>query len=148
MIKIIKEKKTKKTKKPYYILKYNYMIGDANGSTSEKCKISLDNPYLERYIKLLNSLEPPKGTWGIVFKEYEFGNFDSQLNEDDFIFLSTMMFEEYDGDIFNVPKENIKYSNEFFEGVKGDTEYSFLVFEGVDLYYYDEYGKPHNTIIE
>lgn len=57
---IVKKEKKKEIKEsePYYLLKFKYMIGDANGYTSEKVKISLENPFLERLVKLLNSLEP------------------------------------------------------------------------------------------
>jgi hypothetical protein len=51
---------------PHYILKYDYMIGDSDGYTSEKIRVSVDNPFLERYVTLLNSLKPTKGTWGLT----------------------------------------------------------------------------------
>ena len=97
-IKIVKEKKSKKKITPYYILKYNYMIGDANGNTSEKMDISKDNPYLERYCTLLNSLEATKGYWGISLESdrlYEHFT-EGQITEDDYKFLCRMMFEESD----------------------------------------------------
>ena len=46
-----------------------------------------------------------------------------------------------------VSKSDEDYASEFYEGVRGETEYSFLVFEGIDLYYYDEYGVKHETKI-
>lgn len=64
MIKIVKEKKQKKASTPYYSLTYKYMIGDANGETSETVEVSKDNPFLERYVKLLRSLKPLSDTWG------------------------------------------------------------------------------------
>ena len=53
-----------------------------------------------------------------------------------------MMNEEYYEDMedeegFVVEKENEEFASEFFDGVRGETEYSFLVFEGIDLFYYD-----------
>mgnify|MGYP000480385864 CR=1 FL=1 len=158
MIEIIKEGKVKKNKKPYYKLRYNYMIGDGKGNTSETVRISVDNPYLERYVKLLNSLTPVKGCWGIVFEDdriyshYEEG----QITKDDYYFLNRLMNEEYyenldedmeDEEGFVVEKENEEFASEFFDGVRGETEYSFLVFEGIDLFYYDEEGKKNKTKI-
>lgn len=167
MIEIVKEKTSTKKKTPYYKLKYEYMIGDANGQTSETVKVSHKNPYVERFVKLLNKLKPVKGTWGIVF-EYNFLDnllLEKQITQDDYLFLNRMMgidaddADEYDEDeeekefsettnVFKVEKENEKYANEFREGVTGETEYSFLVFEGVKLTYYDEYGKSHKTKIK
>jgi hypothetical protein len=60
LIKLIEEKCT-----PHYELVYNYMIGDADGDTTETCEVSLDNPFFERFIVLINSLPCPKDSWGI-----------------------------------------------------------------------------------
>jgi len=154
MIEIVKKKKRRRETKPYYLLTYDYMIGDANGNTCETVNVSKDNPYLERYYTLLNSLQATKGTWGIVFDEHDFYKFfnEKQITEDDYVFLMRMMFPEYEdeGEIesnFDVPKENEDYSYEFQRGVKGDVEYSFLVFEGLDLHYIDSYGIKNKTKI-
>jgi hypothetical protein len=55
--------------------------------------------------------------------------------------MATMFENEemYDGD---------GAKSEFFEGVRSDTEYSFLVFENVELFYFDENGKKHKTKIK
>lgn len=156
-IKIIKEeeKKPKKKQDPYYILKYEYMIGDANGYTNEKITVSADNPFIERYVKLLNKLEPTKGTWGIILS---YGNRmwshhqEGQITLDDYNFLNRLAFpesldEEEDEEsinYFKTEQEN-DWADEFYEGVRSDTEYSFLVFQGVELKYVDEYGKKHKT---
>lgn len=160
MIEILKEKAPKKKKNPYYILRYNYMIGDANGNTTEEVRVSVDNPFVERYVKLLNSLKPTKGHWGIVFEGgIGYGHVEEgHITEDDYDFLQRMMNEEWDEDDFEdgmspetrfmVDKKDEKFASEFFEGVSGETEYSFLVFKGVELFYYDEYGKKHKTKIK
>lgn len=150
MIKIVQNKeKTEKVNDPYYCLTYNYMIGDADGNTTEECQVSLKNPFLERYVTLLNKLEPTKGHWGIVFDgESILDDFltEGQINDDDYHFLSRLMFEDSESE-YPISPENEEYANEFYEGVRGDTEYSFLVFEGVDITYIDEYGVEHNTEI-
>jgi hypothetical protein len=158
MIEIKKEKKKKKKIEPYYILKYDYMIGDADGDTSEKVHISKDNPYLERYVKLLNSLEPTKGHWGVMLSSDRLYAHckEGQITEDDYNFLSALMFEDYDYDDEDEDdkektsyfKEDDEYAGEFFEGVMAETEYSFLVFEGVSLKYVDEDGVKHKTVIK
>lgn len=159
MIKIIPNTpKTKKTQKPIYILTYNYMIGDSNGETTEDVRVSVDNPYLERYVKLLSKLKPTKGHWGIILNDSRlFEHFkEKQITKEEYCFLNRMMFEEYDeeGDEsdeqykFEIPKENEKYADEFHDGVRSGTEYSFLVFQGVDLIYVDEFGIEHKTRIK
>jgi hypothetical protein len=158
MIKVVEKKKKNKKQNPYYELIYNYMIGDGKGNTTEEVIVSVNNPFVERYVKLLNSLQPTKNHWGIVFERnriYESYQ-EGQITKDDYLFLERMMKEDYDEDydeddeeedIFIVSKADEDYASEFYEGVRGQTEYSFLVFEGVELYYYDEYGVKHETEI-
>lgn len=138
MIKIVETKKNKKKSKPYYELVYNYMIGDANGHTKEKVKLSIDNPHIERYCKLLNSLKPSQDTWGISLDMENLDSFlkEKQITKDEFDFLEITLFHEINED---------EYLAEFSEGVRSETEYSFLVFEGVDLYYIDEFGIKNKT---
>lgn len=74
MIKI--KYRTEKLYDPYYILQFNYMIGDAKGYTNERVGISLDNPYTEKFITLINSLKPFSGTWelyliGLIFINFQ-----------------------------------------------------------------------------
>jgi hypothetical protein len=44
-------------------------------------------------------------------------------------------------------RQELDYAYEFCDGVRGETEYSFLVFQGCTLYYYDNFGVKHNTKI-
>lgn len=148
MIEIIPNKpKTKKVSNPYYHLTYNYMIGDANGDTEEETETSIDNPYIERYVKLLNSLEPTKGTWGLILDQSNIAQClkEKQITEDDFKFLSAIMFEE-EYDEFKTDQD-WDFAHDLGDGVRGETEYSFLVFQGINLEYYDEYGIKFQTKI-
>ena len=145
MIKVI-EKKEKLTKQdPYYLLVFNYMIGDANGDKEESmaCPVE-DAEIVERFVRLVNSLKPLSGTWGIVFDSWEFDRFlkEGQLNQDDYDFLRKVMFwsDEDEGDDGYI-------TSYFSECIRGEASYSFLVFQGVDLYYYDEYGIKYETQI-
>jgi len=150
MITIKEEKENKKKKvEPHYIVKYEYIIGDSDGYTSEKVNVSLKNPYVERYVKLLNSLEPVEDKWGVMLDETDLIDHlnAKQISEDDYNFLLRMMFEESESK-FEVSEENQKYANEFFDGVYSDTEYSFLVFEKIKLFYVDEFGKKHKTEVK
>ena len=72
---------------------------------------------------------------------------EGQITKDDYEFLKHMMFEGAESE-FVVEPENEEFSYEFYEGVSGETEYSFLVFEGISLRYVDEYGKKHKTEIK
>jgi hypothetical protein len=139
MIKVIEKKKSKQ--KPYYLLEFNYMIGDADGHTEEKMKCPIkDADVIERFVTLVNGLKPLKGTWGIVFEKYDFNKFlkEGQLNQEDYDFLKNVMFWD---------DEEKDMNGYFADYIKGEAEYSFLVFEGVGLYYYDENGVKHETKI-
>ena len=160
MIQILEEKNSKKkVNDPYYLLTYDYMIGDANGNTDEEVEISVDNPFVERYCKLLNSLKPTKGSWGVQLEEGDIASAftENQITEDDYKFLMRTMFvesfedweEEEDEELmiknyFKTEKEN-EWADEFFEGVRAEAEYSFLVFQGVTLQYVNEFGKKQKT---
>ena len=132
MIKIIKKRKKKGNKTPYYKVVVHYMIGDANGETKEELKVSIDDPNVERFASALNDLEPKKGHWGIVFdSDFDAYVENGSLSQEDCDFLDKLGEEDY----------------ELSHLIRGETEYSFLVFEGVYIYYYDEYGVKNDTKI-
>lgn len=153
MLKLKNEKKPKKVT-PHYILEYNYMIGDADGDTIKKIKVSFDNPFIERHCTLLNSLRPTKGRWGISLDDsgIEDTYKEKQITKDDYHFLLMSMFDGYieDGEVNpNITDEKqMKFLEEFHEGIESETEYSFLTFEGVDIYYVDENDKKHEVEIK
>lgn len=152
MIKVVEKQKKNKNQDPYYKLKFNYMIGDADGHTDEVMTVSVGehDEIIERFVKLINSLRPVNGTWGImlsgdrIYEHFE----ENQITEDDYNFLKTVMFEYWDEDEEDGEETDNKYKEYesfFADCIQADAEYSFLVFEGVDLYYYDENGVKHNT---
>lgn len=147
MIEVVYKKKKVSTK-PHYLLVYNYMIGDANGDTTEKVKLSVDNPYIEKFVKLLNSLKPTKETWGLIldFSSIERIYKEGQINKKDYNFLLRIMFKRKECES-NISDED-NYANEFFKGVRSETPYTFLVFKGCDLFYIDENGSQFNTIFK
>lgn len=146
-IKVEKKKKNKKKKSdPYYLLVYNYMIGDSNGYKKTTVEVSLDNPFLERYYTLLNTLVPPSGHWGVILDDETIYKLYNQriLSKDDYRFLMRTLFQDDEvSDYFSTELEN-KYADEFFEGVTAGGD-SYYVFENVDLFYVDEYGKKHKS---
>lgn len=152
-IQIVKEKPRKRKIKPHYLLKYEYMIGDADGDTSKTVKVSADNPYLERYCKLLKKVKPVKGTWGICLDTETLEKWlnEKQITKDDYQFLQATMFDpdfgiltidntDENGEKNPYDLDKDRFLAEFYEGVDSETEYSFLVFEGLDLKYVDENG--------
>jgi hypothetical protein len=156
MIKIIKEKtKNKKAKEPYYTLKYEYMIGDANGSTNEKVRLSVDNPFIEIYVTALNKLKPTPGHWGVMLEsEGLYEHFEQkQITKEEYKILSFVIGcdeddedeEDEEGEKLEYTDEEMAFLHEFEEGVRAVTEYSFLVFEGAELTYTDEFGEKSNT---
>lgn len=144
MIKIKPKSSKKKKQDPYYKLVYYYTIGDADGNTSEEVFLSVDNPYIEKYVLLLDKLSPTKGYWGISLDRYRLIKHceEGQITDDEYNFLYSLMFKD------GLEEDNREYSAEFYEGIRAETEYSFLTFDGVDLFYYDEFGVKHETIIE
>ena len=142
MIKI-KEKKNKKKVTPHYKLVFNYMIGDADGDTTEEVdNILLDDPNIEKLVTCLRKLKPLKGTWGVqldfndLAKHFE----EKQINKEEYEFLRKLLFTDEDDFIDDEDEFSI-----FTDAVRSETEYSFLVFQGVDLYYIDENGTKHET---
>lgn len=153
MIKIVKQKvsvKPKRKKKPYYQLEFDYMIGDADGETMEKIKVSVDNPFLERFVSLINKLKPKKGHWGMSLNyETVESSFKRKLiTKNDKEFLLRMMFEDESSFIISDEDDDNGYVFELSEGVKAEVEYSFLTLQSLDLYYYDEDGKRNKTKIK
>jgi len=146
MIEIVKKSEKKKKKAdPYYLLKYNYMIGDADGNTNEEVYVNADNPFLEKYLKIIDKLKPVKGRWGIMFEYDRMKQHmeEGQITQDEYDFLMKTMFE--DGELTD---EEQDFVWELSEGIMGQTEYSFLTFEGYKLTYVDEYGVKHKTKIK
>ena len=149
MIKIIERSKTTvETVTPYYTLIYNYTIGDTSEDITRditrEVYLSIDNPYIERYCILLNSLQPFKSRCGIISSEAKIelclGN---QITEDDYNFLMrTMLLEE--NNYFKDDEEN-NYANEFYEGIAEELGYHFSLFEGVQLTYTNEHNEIFDT---
>jgi hypothetical protein len=153
MIKIKKEKETKtptKKSKPYYMLEINYMIGDAKGYTSEKGKISADNPYLEPFLKIIKKIKPTQGHWGIVFD----GSLSSRLLKEKQITkeehkLFSIIVSPYDNEYEDeeMDDKEVDHLDEIGDLIRSETEYSFLVYQGFELTYVDEFKKKHETTI-
>lgn len=127
-------------------LKYKYQIGSSSDNIVEKIKVSNNNPFVERYCKLLNEVKPLKGSWGTMLEMKEVSGWlkEKQITKDDYNFLTRVMFPENlddeDDEVVNYFKteEDNKWADElclgvdgFDSGVRSDTEYSFLVFEGI-----------------
>ena len=146
MIKIIERSKiTVETVTPYYTLIYNYTIGDTSENITREVYLSIDNPYIERYCTLLNSIQPPKGQCGIILNEKTIESCfkkENQITEDDYNFLMRTMFLE-ENNYFKNDEEN-NYADEFYEGIAEELGYHFLLFEGVKLTYTNE----HNVIFD
>lgn len=123
---------------PYYHVIFNYMIGDVNGNTTYDfiCNES-EIEKVVKYVSILNKLKPLKDHWGICFDNYtkEYPGEYIGLSEDEYnIFIDLLYSNDY---------EDIR--GEISECLKSETEYSFLVFEKVDVYYYDENGIKYNV---
>lgn len=152
LIKEEKQKIPKRKSKPYYILTINYMIGDADGETHETGDISADNPFLEKFCKILKKLKNPKGHWGISLEcESIYANLKQRhITKDEHDFMICMMTTEtqdynVDSKKYLKTEKDEEFANDLNELCRSNTEYSFLTYEGFDLVYVDEYKKRHKT---
>lgn len=126
---------------PYFQIKFQYMIGDADGYTSYDFTCGEEDiEEVMRYINILNKLRPLEGHWGICVEDYP---------------------DEYPGEYIGLSKEEYEIFKELLDsgdddGIKGEiceclrsrTEYSFLVFQGVSVYYYDIFNTKFNVELE
>lgn len=139
------EDKPIKPNYPSYYIEFNYMIGDGDGETEYGFACGKEDiEEVVKYVNILNKLEPLKGHWGICFDNYpeEYPGEYIGLSEEEYKkFIRILSLDEYD-DLHNTVEENI------YDCIKSSNGYHFLVFEGINIYYYDENGKKFNVMIE
>lgn len=129
---------------PYYHVIFNYMIGDADGYTSYDFTFTTcDEENIEEvmeYINILNKLKPLKGHWGVGFDDYP------EEYPGEYIGLSE---KEYDIfiDLLNSGND-LGIRGEICECLRDRTEYSFLVFQGAEVYYYDTFNTKYKVELE
>lgn len=158
MIKIILPNDSIEVTEPHYILKFNYSIGGETSDIITKTrKLSLNNPYIERAVYLLNNFLTDKELTLISLRDsYE----DGEFNDMDYKFLiRILMHEDTDLEHYitgdNETLEDVEeyldiytyHANEFRDGVYTTVEGAILVFEFVKLVYINEYGNEFKTDI-
>ena len=158
MIKIILPNDSIEITEPHYILKFNYSIGgETSDIITKTTKLSLNNPYIERAVHLLNNFLTDKELTLISLRDsYE----DSEFNDMDYKFLiRILMHEDIDLEHYitgdNETLEDVEeyldiytyHADEFRDGVYTTVEGAILVFEFVELVYINEYGNEFKTSI-
>ena len=158
MIKVILPNTTNIITEPHYILKFNYSIGgETSDIITKTTRLSLNNPYIERAIYLLNNFLTDKELTLISLRNsYE----DSEFNDMDYKFLiRILMHEDIDLEHYitgdNETWEDVDeyldiytyHADQFRYGVYTTVEGSILVFEFVELVYINEYGNEFKTSI-
>ena len=158
MIKIILPNTTNIITEPHYILKFNYSIGgETSDIITKTTRLSLNNPYIERAVHLLNNFLTEKELTLISLRDsYE----DSEFNDMDYKFLiRILMHEDIDLEHYitgdNETWEDVDeyldiytyHADEFRDGVYTTVEGAILVFEFVELVYINEYGNEFKTSI-
>ena len=156
MIKVILPNTTNIITEPHYILKFNYSIGgETSDIITKTTRLSLNNPYIERAVYLLNNFLTEKELTLISLRDsYE----DSEFNDMDYKFLiRILMHEDIDLEHYitgdNETLEDVDeyldiytyHADEFRDGVYTTVEGSILVFEFVELVYINEYGNEFKT---
>jgi hypothetical protein len=127
-------------KTPYYHVIFNYMIGDADGSTTYDftCNES-EIEKVVKYVSILNKLKPLKDHWGICFDDYCGIGYPGEyigLSEVEYnVFMDLLDCEFY------ISKER----SEIQSCLASRNEYSFLVFQGIEIYYYDENNTKYKV---
>ena len=158
MIKVILPNTLNVITEPHYILKFNYSIGgETSDIITKTTKLSLNNPYIERAVHLLNNFLTEKELTLISLRDsYE----DSEFNDMDYKFLiRILMHEDIDLEHYitgdNETWEDVDeyldiytyHADEFRDGVYTTVEGAILVFEFVELVYINEYGNEFKTSI-
>ena len=158
MIKVILPNTTNIITEPHYILKFNYSIGgETSDIITKTTRLSLNNPYIERAVHLLNNFLTEKELTLISLRDsYE----DSEFNDMDYKFLiRILMHEDIDLEHYitgdNETWEDVEeyldiytyHADEFRDGVYTTVEGAILVFEFVELVYINEYGNEFKTSI-
>ena len=129
----------KGTNSPRYEVIFDYMIGDGDGHTTESFSCGPDKiEEVIKYVNILNKLKPLPGHWGICFDNYleEYPGEYIGLSEEEYkIFYHLINLDDEDEDIILPIEATIS------DCLRARTEYSFLVFEGIEIFYYDENGR-------
>ena len=158
MIKVILPNTTNIITEPHYILKFNYSIGgETSDIITKTTRLSLNNPYIERAVHLLNNFLTDKE---LILEEirtsYECDEFDEMSYK---FLIRILMDEDIDLDHYitgdNETWEDIDeyldiytyHADEFRDGVYTTVEGAILVFEFVELVYINEYGNEFKTNI-
>lgn len=91
-----------------------------------------------KYVSILNKLKPLQDHWGICFDDYcgigYPGGYIGLSEEEYNTFIELL---SYDGN------DTVKI--EIYEHLRSENEYSFLVFQGVEIYYYDENNTKYKV---
>lgn len=139
------EDKPNKSNHPYYYIEFNYMIGDGDGETEYSFACGKEDiEEVAEYVNILNKVKTLKGHWGICFDDYpkEYPGEYIGLSEEEYKkFIRILSLDEYD-DLHSMTEKNIH------DCIKSSNDYHFLVFKGINIYYYDENGKKFNVMIE
>ena len=151
MMKILENKKSTQKITPHYMLTINYMIGDADGDTQYSSEVRLENPYIERFLTLIDNLPQRPGHWGLSLDNACISDLFKHklLSEDDYKFLCKFMpkYGEYDDIVEPLTDEEYEDFDAISSCIRSDVEYSFLTYESYELDYYDENGTKFNTEI-
>ena len=158
MIKIILPNTENIVTQPYYILKFNYSIGgDPYDITTKTTELSLNNPYIEKAVYLLNNFLTGKE---LTLREIRNSYEDGEFSDVDYKFLiRILMYEDIDLEYFITGDDETwediddyldiytRHADEFRDGVRTSVEGSYLVLEFVELVYINEYGNEFKTSI-
>lgn len=112
------EVKTQQTEEEYFKSKFLYEVGDAEGYHQPTCRFSIENPYIEKVIDILNKCYelPKRRGFGICISYQEFDCWKNAkyITEDECNFMQRVIYD-YDPESIND-----KYSDEIRNGFKSN----------------------------
>jgi hypothetical protein len=140
---LIKKPKAPKVKKNHK-LKVFYMIGDADGDTDVRVKVSINNPFLKHITEALDKMEEPEKHWGLRLhiRNFKINYNKKNINELEFDLLCLVYnYSNNENDAiaffkkhgFENSETNQKYLLEFEGLLIDECEYSFLIYKGYAL---------------
>lgn len=91
-----------------------------------------------KYVSILNKLKPLKDHWGICFDNYE------KEYPGEYIGLSEVEYNVF-MDLLDCEFYISKERSEIQSCLASRNEYSFLVFQGIEIYYYDENNTKYKV---
>jgi len=117
-----------------YVIIHKYIIGDSDGEETFEQIVSMNNPYLERFLACCTHLtDELPGTWGNILEEE---TINKLLGEE------ASFFKEFTEE-YCITKDIEDYELELAFYIRTESDLSFYTYQGFDIDYIDNDGVKH-----